>query len=92
MKRFRTKKGLAIVLAGAISLAGAGAALAYFTSTGSGTGNVTVGTSSNWKVTTVAPTGPALLPNSGTDTVGYTVANQSCGCAEAQRHHGCAYH
>ena len=43
MKRFMNKKVVAIGLAAGITLGGAGAAFAYFTSTGNGTGSATVG-------------------------------------------------
>jgi hypothetical protein len=60
-------------------LAVAGAAAAYFTSTGSGTGNATVGTSTGFTVAVGAPTGGLLYPGSGTDTLSYTVHNPSSG-------------
>ena len=82
MKVFRSKKAVAVLVAGAIALGGAGAALAYFTSSGTGTGNATVGTSSNWSVASTAPTGGALLPGTGTDTVAYTVTNSGSGYQE----------
>jgi hypothetical protein len=82
VKKLRTKKGLAILLAGAIVLGGAGAALAYFTSTGNGTGNATVGTAGSWTVATSAPTGGLLYPGTGTDTVAYTVTNSGSGYQE----------
>ena len=82
MKVFRSKKAVAVLVAGAIALGGAGAALAYFTSSGTGTGNATFGTSSNWSVASTAPTGGALLPGTGTDTVAYTVTNSGSGYQE----------
>jgi hypothetical protein len=50
VKRFRSRKAVAILVAGAIALGGAGAALAYFTSTGNGSGTGTVGTATSWTV------------------------------------------
>ena len=84
MKRFRTKKVMTVVLAGAIVLGGAGAALAYFTSTGSGTGSATVGSSTALTVASVAPTGGPLYPDAAigganVETVAYTVTNPSAG-------------
>jgi hypothetical protein len=79
VKRFRTKKVAIVVVASALGLGLAGGALAYFTSTGSGTGNATVGTSSAWVVATSAPTGGLLYPGTGTDTVAYTVTNSGSG-------------
>jgi hypothetical protein len=57
----------------------ASAAIAYFTSTGDGTGNASVGSSSTYTVTTDAATGGALLPGFGTDTIAYHVKNNSSG-------------
>jgi len=79
LKIFRSKKVMTVVLAGAIVLGGAGAALAYFTSTGNGTGNATVGTAGAWTVATSAPTGGLLYPGTGIDTVAYTVTNSGSG-------------
>jgi hypothetical protein len=75
VKRFRSKKAIAVLVAGAIALGGAGAALAYFTSSGSGTGNATVGTSTAFVVATSAPTGGLLYPGTGDDNVAYTITN-----------------
>jgi len=82
VKILRSKKAVAVLVSGAIVLGGAGAALAYFTSTGSGTGNATVGASANWAVATSAPTGGPLYPGTGTDTVAYTVTNTDSGFQE----------
>jgi hypothetical protein len=82
VKRLRSKKVIMALAAGGLTLGLAGAALAYFTSTGSGTGNATVGTSGNWTVATSAPTGGLLYPGVGTDTVAYTVTNDGSGYQE----------
>jgi len=66
---------MTVVLAGAIVLGGAGAALAYFTSTGSGSGTGSVGTASNWAVTNVATSGGALYPGTGSNAVSADVQN-----------------
>ena len=80
--KLRTKIAIGATL-GAAALGGGGMlAFAYFTSTGSGTGNGTVGSASNWTVTAAAPTGGPLLPGSGTQTVTYTVKNVSAGHQE----------
>jgi hypothetical protein len=52
---------------------------AYFTGEGTGTGSAEVGTASPWDVTDITTAGPALLPNSGTQTVSYTITNASDG-------------
>ena len=79
MKRFRTKKVAVVVIASALGLGIAGGALAYFTSSGSGTGHATVGTTTPFTVTPSNPTGPALLPGSGDDNIAYTVTNNDSG-------------
>jgi hypothetical protein len=77
--KLRTKIAVGATLGAAVLGGGGMLAFAYFTSTGSGTGNATVGSASNWSVVAAAPTGGALLPGFGTDTVGYTVKNVSSG-------------
>lgn len=96
MKRFmhlsKTKKLVAAGLAVGIALGTAGAAFAYFTTTGAGNGNATVGTSTAWDVTTGTPTftgDTALTPQPSScissltgcvyETIPYTVANNSSG-------------
>lgn len=84
MKRFRTKKVAVVVIASALGLGIAGGALAYFTSTGHGTGSVTVGTSTALTVASTAPTGGPLYPDAAigganVETVTYAVTNPSAG-------------
>jgi hypothetical protein len=71
------KRRLAAVGSG-VALAAVVAAVAYFTNSGSGTGQATVGTSTPWGVTFQATTG-TMLPGSGTSTVNYTVTNNGTG-------------
>lgn len=73
-----TKKRFAVLGAVAI-LAMAGIAVAYFTSTGSGTGSATVGSATAFKVTVAAPTGGPLYPGSGSENLAYTVKNEGSG-------------
>lgn len=73
-----TKKRFAVLGAVAI-LAMAGIAVAYFTSTGSGTGSATVGSSTAFKVTVAAATGGPLYPGSGSENLAYTVKNEGSG-------------
>jgi hypothetical protein len=75
MKRFMTRKVVTIGIAAGLTLGIAGAALAYFTATGSGTGHGTVGTSSPLAVNVSACTGPALVPGVGTQLCDFTVVN-----------------
>ncbi len=83
MKHFiKSKKGLVLLATLVVAAAAAVGAYAYFTSTGHGTGAASVGTSSDWTVTTSAATGGPLTPGGGAgtyETVGYTIANPSTG-------------
>src|SRR3954453_14337473 len=87
LKRKRVLAGLGAVVA----LVAAGAAIAYFTSTGSGNGTGSVGNASNWTVAIAAPSGgpppPAggpLSPGPGSQTFAYTVTNASSGHQQLQ--------
>lgn len=73
MFRRITKKRAAVVGLVA-SLAIAGAAIAYFTTSGSGTGQATVGTAHNFSVTFGTTTG-TMYPGSGSSHVPYTITN-----------------
>jgi hypothetical protein len=81
MKRFTMKKKIIAGAAAAALVAGiGGAAFAYFTSTGSGTGNGQVGSATNFTVTVAAYTGSAnLYPGTGSQNVTYTVTNSGSG-------------
>jgi hypothetical protein len=73
VKRFRnisrTKKIVAIGATVALTLGIAGTAFAYFTSTGSGTGQGAVGTATTWGVSSVTTGGP-MYP--GVGVLGYS--------------------
>ena len=76
---FSTKKRIAAVaLSGAVILGGAGIAAAFFTSTGTGTGQAAVGTASSWGVAAGSETG-TMLPGSGTATIPFTITNNGSG-------------
>jgi hypothetical protein len=68
-----------VVLMGVAMLAAAGAAVAYFTSSGSGTGSATVGSASSFTVTPQSATGSPLYPGAGTTNIAYTVTNSGGG-------------
>jgi hypothetical protein len=74
MKRFMNKKVAAIGLAAGLTLGAAGAAFAYFTSSGTGGGSAQVGTATNDIVVTGTETTP-VFPGGATGTVTFTVAN-----------------
>ena len=76
----RLSKKLAIAAVSTVAAVGiATSAFAYFTTTGSGSGNATVGTSSNWAISNVALSGGPLYPGAGSETLSYTVTNPSSG-------------
>ena len=80
MKLFNSRRRIAVIGAvTALTLAGGGAAFAYFTDTGTGTGAGTVGTSTAYTVTVSAPTGGPLTPGGATEAFTYTVHNASSG-------------
>jgi len=78
IKRFMSKKVVAIGLAAGVTLGLGGAAFAYFTSTGTGSGSGSVGTATNWGVST-GTTGGAMYPgDASTDqTVAVTITNNA---------------
>jgi hypothetical protein len=79
-KLFTTRRRIAIVVgASAVVLGGGGAAFAYFTSTGSGTGSASVGSATQWGVSTPSDTSHGLLPNSGSEILTFTVTNHGSG-------------
>jgi hypothetical protein len=73
-----SKKNKLVTLGVIGVLATAGVAIAYFTSTGSGTGSATVGSSTPLSVTFGTVTG-TMYPGSGTSTLPYTITNPSAG-------------
>jgi hypothetical protein len=81
MKRFMTKKVLVVGVAVAVLLGVGGAAFAYYTSNGSGTGSAATGDASPLHVVLGTLTGGPLFPtivadgNAVVDTVPYTVTN-----------------
>jgi hypothetical protein len=76
IKRFMNKKVVAIGLAAGITLGGAGAAFAYFTSSGSGPGSASVGSSTALDITQTNVTAlSGLTPNGVTLPVQYKIAN-----------------
>jgi hypothetical protein len=78
LRRFINKRAMAaLTVVGVLVLAGA--ALAYFSSSGSGTGSASVGSSTAFTVAVSPATGGPLYPGSGTENLAYTVNNPSSG-------------
>ena len=65
MKRFRTKKALITSAAFVLILAAGGAAFAYFTSSGSGTGSAQTGTASNVTISQIGAGYDSLISTGG---------------------------
>ena len=78
-KLFSSRKRIVIFCAAVIVvLGGAGTAFAYFSSTGSGTGQATVGSATTWQVTAGAATG-TIYPGAGSSQIVFTVKNNASG-------------
>ncbi|HWH97980.1 MAG TPA: hypothetical protein VNS80_06395 [Pseudolysinimonas sp.] len=73
----RTKKFVIAGVAAALVIGGGGAAFAYWTAQGSGTGTATAGVSTDFTITSVAPVGDPLVPGGSTQSVTFTVVNES---------------
>ncbi len=86
MKRFRTisrtKKIVAVGATVALTLGIAGAAFAYFTANGSGTGTAYVGSPTPWTVAVhldAGSNGVFLYPGTGVETLDFTILNSGGG-------------
>ena len=79
MRRFMTKKVVAIGLATGLILGAAGVAVAYFTSTGTGTGTGTVGSPTSWGVSARRRDGHDIYPGHGSSSIVYTITNNGSG-------------
>lgn len=79
MKRFMNKKVAAIAAAAGLTLGLGGAAFAYFTAQGNGSGTGLVGSTTAWTVNSPTPTGGPLYPDVGAETFAFTVTNNSNG-------------
>ena len=78
MKRFMNKKVAAIGLAAGLALGAAGAAFAYFSSTGAGTGTASDGTSAGLDIAQTN-TVSNIQPDGVTHEIDYTVTNNNPG-------------
>ena len=72
LRRF-AKKRVILALSVVAALVVTGAAVAFFTSTG--TGQAQVGSAENWTVTPSGATGGPMFPGSGTSNIAYTIKN-----------------
>jgi hypothetical protein len=82
--RSKRRKTVFISVLAAVLLSASGVAVAYFTSTGQGTGTATTGSATPFIVSSTADVAGDLVPNNtiGTgvlDTIAYTVTNPSTG-------------
>lgn len=76
MKRLFNKKVVAVGVAAGLTLGMAGAALAYFTTTGAGTGDTTAGSNSG-SITLHADIAGNILPGDGGQSVTFTGDNSN---------------
>src|SRR5437588_12809181 len=72
LRKLTKKRYLALVTVAVLAITGA--AIAYFSSTGSGTSQAKVGSSTTLSVTFGAESG-TMYPGTGTSTIPYTIAN-----------------
>lgn len=85
MKRFMTKKVAAIGITAGLILGASGAAFAYFTSQGAGTGTASTGTTHDLTIaqdTTIS----GLTPNSTPVSIPFTVTNGAAGAGTENVH------
>jgi len=75
IKRFMSKKVVAIGLAAGITLGLGGAAFAYFTAGGTGPANAAVGTSGTWGIVQDGSASGLMYPGQGSSVVTYTITN-----------------
>ncbi|HEY2562950.1 MAG TPA: hypothetical protein VGI44_04520 [Acidimicrobiales bacterium] len=73
-----SKKGVVFGLSAGVALGLTGAAFAFFTSTGSGSGSATTGSAGSWGVVASASTG-TMYPGQGTASVPFTITNNGSG-------------
>lgn len=73
------RKPVALALTAIAALALAAGAYAYFSGSGNGTGSASVGSTAGFKVTVGSDITGSLLPGSGSETLSYTVQNNSTG-------------
>lgn len=77
--RVTRKKLTSVVATTAVVALGAGAAIAYWTSTGNGTGAGSTGTSASFTVAGGAITGVPLTPGAPSQSIAFTVTNPTTG-------------
>jgi hypothetical protein len=79
IKRFMSKKVVAIGLAAGITLGLGGAAFAYFTAPGSGNAAAAVGDTGTWGIVQNNPATGMMYPGAGSSTITYTITNLGSG-------------
>jgi hypothetical protein len=79
IKRFMSKKVVAIGLAAGITLGLGGAAFAYFTAPGTGTAAAAVGDTGTWGIVQNNQATGLMYPGAGSSTITYTITNLGSG-------------
>jgi hypothetical protein len=79
IKRFVSKKVVAVGLAAGITLGLGGAAFAYFTAAGTGNAKAAVGNTGTWAITQDGLAAGAMYPGQGSSAVIYTITNDGSG-------------
>jgi hypothetical protein len=84
MKRFMSKRVAVVGIAVGLTLGMSGAAFAYFSSIGGGTGSATAGTSTALTISQNTPAITGLTPNGVIAPVNFTVFNPGTGSEKVQ--------
>lgn len=79
MKKFTARKKRVAITTAALVAIGGGAAFAYWTSQGTGTGSAATGTTEPFTVTSSTATGGPLTPGGPSQTVAFDVTNPGTG-------------
>lgn len=79
MKLFKSKKAVAVGLAAGMALGLSGVAFSFWTTTGTGNGTASVGTDTQWAIAQTGNINGPLTPGGPTETISYTVTNNSSG-------------
>lgn len=77
--RAKNRKIAVVAVAAGLVLCGGGAAFAYWSASGSGTGEATTGESTDFVISSVGATGGPLTPGGPSQSIAFTVTNPSTG-------------
>lgn len=79
MSKLTARNKRTAIVTAALVVVGGGAAFAYWTSVGTGTGSATTGSSTDFTIASEAPTGNPLAPGGTAQSIAFTVTNPGNG-------------